>query len=40
MKHERSFEGINLETPGALTKQTTSLTRFQLCTKCYENEKR
>jgi hypothetical protein len=40
VKHERSFEGINLETPGATTKQTTSLTRFQLCSKCYDNEKR
>ena len=40
IKNERSFEGINLETPGANTKQTTALTRFQLCSRCYENERR
>ena len=40
VKQERSFEGINLETPGALTKQTAAITRFQLCHSCYENERR
>lgn len=40
MKQERSFEGINLETPGATTKHTAAITRFQLCNACYENERR
>ncbi len=35
VRQERTFEGISLETPGSQGRQTTSLTRFSLCERCY-----
>ena len=36
----RSFEGINLDNPGANTKNATTINKFQLCDLCYSKEKR
>lgn len=40
VKAERTFEGISLDTPGSITRQVATMSRFQLCPACYEAEAR
>lgn len=38
IKSERTFDGIALDKPGAESSRTVTLTRFQLCSECYNRE--
>lgn len=38
VKSERTFEGISLDTPGQSSRQVLQMSRFQLCSTCYQRE--
>lgn len=38
VKTERTFEGISLDTPGQSSRQVMQMSRFQLCSTCYQRE--
>ena len=39
IKSERTFDGISLDRPGGESSRTITMTRFQLCPRCYAQER-